>query len=915
MSPGRQAQAELVGREPELALLEEFLELPTGDRTAIVTGTPGIGKTTLWQGAVAHAHGGGAHVLVARASEAERRYSLGTLADLLAEIDHARVECLPAPQRRALEVALLRADPDVDALDPRAVGTGLLSILEALVETRSLVIAIDDVQWVDRESAAALEFARRRLRDRDVTLLFSQRSGTSSALTRRSVDALSIELGPLSFGAIRRILVTRLDADMGRRALRRIHDAADGNPLFALELARALTESGLTDGNDDLPVPDDVEAVLGIRVGRLPHAQRAALLTVALGGDLAPEQLVAITEPGTLGDAERAGVLAIVGGRVRPAHPLYAEAARSHASEHERVAVHIALSEVFTDDELRLRHRALATLAPDDELAQSLAGASTSAARRGAAVTAADLAVQALRLTPAESPARAERLLTLCERLMVSGEPDRATRLLADEITGLPPGPVRARAHLIVADGRGSPLGFDLFRQHLELALSESHDDPVLYAKVVGRRSRFLAAGVLEQLPEAEASALAALPAAHEAGADAEREVLHGLAWARVLRGQAVDDLRDRFNAISDDTFEIYRSLDRVVGERYAHRGEVAAARAILDRLAPLAEERGEEWSSACLRMALCELSLRAGDWNAAAGFLEDWDPAFEAGLTLDPVRDRYRALLAAGQGDADAAELYADAALALSPARESRWHLFEVSRAQGAAALVAGRPNDAIALLRPVWEHLREEGVDDPGVFPIAPDLVEALVAVGEIVEAAAVTDALDAQANMLEHPWAEAAALRCRGTVEFASGADEAAAAKKLCLAAVEFERLGLRYDQARTLLALGRGERRRRRWAAARQALEDAAAAFDAQGSPGWAAATRAELERLGGRRPSANDELTPSERRVAELAAQGLSNKEIASTLVVSVHTVEVHLSRAYAKLDVRSRSQLARVLCL
>jgi DNA-binding NarL/FixJ family response regulator len=126
----------------------------------------------------------------------------------------------------------------------------------------------------------------------------------------------------------------------------------------------------------------------------------------------------------------------------------------------------------------------------------------------------------------------------------------------------------------------------------------------------------------------------------------------------------------------------------------------------------------------------------------------------------------------------------------------------------------------------------------------------------------------------------------------------------------AASELDRLGLHFEAARSQLALGRNQRRAKQWRAARDALASAEAAFDRIGSPGWAELARDDRERVGGRRPTRSGELTPTEQRVVELAASGLANKQIASTLFVTVHTVEVHLARAYAKLGVRSRSQLA-----
>ena len=152
-------------------------------------------------------------------------------------------------------------------------------------------------------------------------------------------------------------------------------------------------------------------------------------------------------------------------------------------------------------------------------------------------------------------------------------------------------------------------------------------------------------------------------------------------------------------------------------------------------------------------------------------------------------------------------------------------------------------------------------------------------------------------------------AAARRCAALSRLAARRDDEAAAG-LAGAAADFERLGLRFDAARSLLSLGRAQRRRRQWGAARDALEQAAAAFDALGSTGWAEQARSELARVGGRRPRRPGELTPTERARRRPGGDGLSNKEIARTLFVTVHTVEVHLSSAYAKLGVRSRTQLA-----
>lgn len=191
-----------------------------------------------------------------------------------------------------------------------------------------------------------------------------------------------------------------------------------------------------------------------------------------------------------------------------------------------------------------------------------------------------------------------------------------------------------------------------------------------------------------------------------------------------------------------------------------------------------------------------------------------------------------------------------------------------------------------------------------------LAPDLVEVLVALGRVREATAVVGRVRALAERLEDLWALATAKRCDALVRLAGGYDEDAAAA-LAEAAVAFAGLGLHFDRARSLLALGRIQRRHRKWGTARVCLEQAVAAFETIGASGWAEEARCELARVGPRRgPRAPGDLTGAERRVAELAAAGRSNKEIACALFVTVHTVEVHLSHAYAKLGIRSRTQLA-----
>jgi ATP/maltotriose-dependent transcriptional regulator MalT len=341
-------------------------------------------------------------------------------------------------------------------------------------------------------------------------------------------------------------------------------------------------------------------------------------------------------------------------------------------------------------------------------------------------------------------------------------------------------------------------------------------------------------------------------------------------------------------------------------------RGNVDESRAVFERLRALAAQRGEALSASIMHRQLCEIEIRAGDVAAAQRHLDEWGEWTLPDDTHEQVVGpaRCRALLAAVRGDADDAAAWAAKAIAAAREIENYREETEAQRAGGLAALFAGEHDRALGHLRPLWQHGEREGLDDPGVLPVAADLVEALVGMGEIDEARAVTERLARLAEEQKHPWGQACTKRCVALVRLATGAGAEGVESELAECAEGFLQVGLRFEAARTLLTLGRAQRRRRKWAAARDALEQAAAAFDELGAAGWAEQARSELNRVGGRRPATPGSLTWTETRVAELAVAGLSNKEIAARLVVSVHTVERHLKHAYAKLGIRSRNQLA-----
>ena len=230
-----------------------------------------------------------------------------------------------------------------------------------------VLIALDDIQWLDASSASALTFVARRLEGTEIRFLLARRPGPASplelALDPRGVERL--ELGPLSLGAIRRLLRERLGLSVSRQLLRRIYDATLGNALFALEVGRKLVDEGPPGIGEDLPVPDAVEDLLGLRVDRLPEGVRRLLLAVALSPDLRVGQLDVLADPETLDLAVASGVLVVTGDHVRASHPLLAAAVVERADAAERRELHRRLAAAVGDEELGARHRALAAARPD----------------------------------------------------------------------------------------------------------------------------------------------------------------------------------------------------------------------------------------------------------------------------------------------------------------------------------------------------------------------------------------------------------------------------------------------------------------------------------------------------------------------------------------------------------------------
>lgn len=559
--------------------------------------------------------------------------------------------------------------------------------------------------------------------------------------------------------------------------------------------------------------------------------------------------------------------------------------------------MHEVLAAAVAEPLRQARHRALAAPGPEAGLAGDLTAAAALAAERHDRRTAAELGEHALRLTPPGAPEQPERLVTLAEYHAAAGDAARCAALLA-EPADLPAGTLRARAYLIRTDVELVPLA--VLERYLDLALENAADDRITRARVLVQRTAFEVRGMLGRTAEAAGWAEEALALAADDPL-VQRLALYELAWTRIERNLPVDDLVALEGGLPGASPSFAFSVGRAAAIREMWRGELAEARRRYDDFAALCEARGEEEAAQVLLTQRCELALRAGAWDEVGRLQAEMTTVtqYQSGAISDP---RFGAAVAAGRGDIAGTRAWADEAEAHGGDPDVlRWPRFEIARVRGLVALLEGDSAAAVAVLRPVWEHLSRGGFTDPGAFPLAPDLVEALVATGDLTTARAVTDAL---AGVADHPWAAASALRARG--HLGDEADDAVAL--LDAAAEQYAALGWAFDHARCLAHAGAALRARRRVRDARERLEAAVQAFDALGSPGWSRWASAELGRLGGRRGHGS-RLTEAEHQVARLVAAGRRNREVAAELFISTSTVEATLTRVYAKLGVRSRAEL------
>jgi DNA-binding CsgD family transcriptional regulator len=886
-------------RWSELATLERVVEGTSlaPSTVAVIDGEPGIGKSHLLNKAAGFARERNLLVVDGGLSEVEQDLPWAGLSSLLRHLDEWQPNGFPTERREQLDRATRRvATGTVTAPEVAFAFAGLVG---AVVAERPLVIAVDDMQWLDRPTAMALATALRAVPNGGLTLLIAIRSGHESLLDVTRIPDVVIErisLGGLSVAGVHRVIAQAGIDPPPRPTLIRIHARSAGNPLRAIDLghAAAAGEPGLEVSSTTDVHRLTIESVDGATVDVARACALMARPTLTCLRMLAPNASHALSS------LERAGVLTVVGDEIRFTHSLRRDAMLDGLGTIEARTLHRRIADVVDDPEHAVLHRAEAAEVPDAGLADAMERAAHDALRVGLPDLAARRFDRAAQLTPPDD------------------HEDRWRRL--EQLV---------RQSTTVGDLGHLPLAIELFESAtgdedvrnatLSLAALQRHTDSDAAAAVTCRAGlerleeplhridvlRFLVR--IEQFHDLRIGLATAEQLVDEASRSGDPEAIALadalLASARCLAGLPFDlNVADRFTESLPDRVALHLAEALVWSDR------VTEAEQILVPLVARARAQGHPYLIMQYLSQLGDVQLRRGRWHEA---LRELQESAELSALMGEAGGGQSdcAWLAAAMGDISRARDEIALEAPLVPESAHVWRVQHLARA-GFVECCGGAWADAARLLDEARRAAEQLHLFEAAPIPFGNDLVEALLHLGRVDEAEDEAGRLLVAARRAGLPTPLALALRSMALVD--SARSEHGVAIDRVGEALQFHAGGENtFEAARTELAAGGILRRAGRRADARCHLEAALQVFDELGAPGFAMVARSGLDRLTTRR--APDQLTEAERRVADLAASGKSNIEISGELFIAVRTVESNLTRVYRKLGVRSRSQLAGVL--
>jgi DNA-binding CsgD family transcriptional regulator len=902
---------ELIGREAERKRVDAVLDrLQERGGALLVRGEAGIGKSSLLRHARERASALGVRTLGTGGVESEAELGFAGLHQLLDPIAEV-VELLPDPRRRALQAAFGIAgefEPD-----PFLVALAAYQVICLSASSGALVLVVDDAQWLDRSTLAVLTFIARRIEAEPVALVAAVRVGYQTPLEDAHLPVL--ELPRLSAAAAAELL-DRDEPDLHPVLRARVLAEAAGNPLALVELARSLPIT--PDWHKRLsPAPTTLtvrlERAFATRLHDVPEATQLCLLAAALDPRASLGELVEVAsmlhgsrlELAALDPAVDAELAEVVETDVRFRHPLIRSAVRQAALPAQLHAMYGALAEVVADPERRLWHRAMAAVGPDDGIAQALDEHAASARRRGAVTVAAAALERAAALT-ADPQSKGERLVRAAEIAHELGLVEVACRVLA-QAEALDVGPLETARlawlrQMISGDVWSESGAAKTFVRIAEQIRDGGDADMALRSLVpIAHRSWWTRTRPKTRQYLVDAAQSMGVP-------DDDPRLLAVIALADPERtGPAVRRRvsRIRRHEVADPIHAVY------VGIAAEKAGDFAAGAAFLARGVERLREQGRLGMLTEALVHYAWAATHAGDWGAAAaagaeavGLAGDTNQP-QYGLTAELVA----ALAAALRGtEPDLAARLAEPERALR-AMKGGPLLATAHLARGAEALGDGRHEEAFRELWPVFDESAPE-FHRFMRWPAVLDLVEAAVGSGQTERLTDLLAALEAIAAASEPPVLRVGLICARPLIV----PDDDAEA--LFLTALEQDLTEFPFQRARTLFSFGRWLRRRRRSAESREPLRAAIELFDALGATRWSNRARQELRAAGqtiGRHADARDRLTAQELQIAQLAAEGLSNREIGERLFLSHRTIGSHLYRIFPKLEITARSQLRDAL--